>query len=174
MDAGLKHHQKCANDCETTAEIRQKLAHAQASARMQGASFIWLKQTLHAGKDAMQQWQFYEKKSAPPKIKDEYRGFWQKVVNIYAAKLQNFGKSISETSGSLESLQGIPTTPATLSCRSLSNQGQPARLTPMPSVIAIPGTPYLFKACRGEFYLKHPKSGKRYKVRDGVVSESDS
>lgn len=158
MNAGLRHHQRLANDANA-AGLRQKLAHARASARMQGASFIWLKKALSAGEDAMQQWSMYEKRSAPQWAVDEYRTFWGKVATIYAARLQSFGKSTDL--GTPESL--------------------PTRLVKdgiCPTVITIPGTPFLFKACRykmekdkscgnGEFYLKHPKSLRRYKVKDG-------
>lgn len=98
MNTGIRNHRRWANDCKTKDDLRKKLGMAQQSAQMVGNTFIWLKPSLHGGEDPMQQWQIYDKATAPKWAKDEYRSFWKKAVGIYQEDLKNFGKSITEIS----------------------------------------------------------------------------
>jgi len=163
MNAGIRNHRRWAKDCETKDALRTKLGMAQQSAGMVGNTFIWLRPSLTGREDPMQQWQMYEKATAPKWAKDEYRAFWKKVVGIYQEKLKDFGKSITENFGP----------------RTLTKGRQPQNGIPIPhplwmrsgSSIMRKGCCYSMhkdSACRaGEFYLTHPMSKKQYRVRTG-------
>ncbi len=160
MNAGIRNHRSRANDCKTKQDLQRKLALAKQSARLSGASFIWLKSNLNGSEGLLEQWAFYDKATAPKWAKDEYRAFWNKTVSIYQEKLKNFGKSISIS-------------PVLPEGKTIVNAKQ--RVNPL---WIVPGTSIMRKGCyysmhkdhackAGEFYLTHPKSKKRYRVKTG-------
>ncbi len=159
MNAGIRNHRRWAKNCETKDALRTKLGLAQQSAQMVGNTFIWLKLSLTGREDPMQQWQVYEKITAPKWAKDEYRSFWKKAVGIYQERLTNFGKSITEEFES-----------RTLTKGKTSPIANPLWMRSGSSIMRKGCYYSMHKdaSCRkGEFYLTHPKSKKSYRVRTG-------
>jgi len=160
MNTGISAHRKWANACETKQELQKKLALAQQSAKMVGSSFIWLKPHMNGSEQSMQQWSVYDSAMAPKWAKDEYKAFWKKAAGIYQEKLKNFGKSISM----VPDLQKGRTANLNL------NKVGPL-LVARGSSIMRKGCYYSMHkdhTCKGgEFYLTHPKSKKKYRVKAG-------
>ena len=162
MNAGLQFHRNRAKDADEK-QVREYLAVARRSKSMKSHLVIWLKGRITSDDNHMSQWATYDRKSAPRWVKDEYKAFWTKVVDIYAGQIATARKSLpSPDRGKLE-------------------RGSNGTITPVP-VEFVPGTTFLRKALTysmekdsscadGEFYLLHPKSGKRYKCKAGNLAE---
>ncbi len=162
---GLGFHQRQANSCKTKADVRIKLAMARKSKTIRD-NFIWIRQDLTGHENAMQQWHSYQKNTAPKYILQEYRAFWDKAIEIYNKRLAGLSK------GRIAQLEEELVPPEA-----------------KPRLVFIAGTsklmviqPELVKGCRytlekdedakdGEFYMVHPVSGKRYKVKHGKSDE---
>lgn len=144
MEHGLKFHRNRIKGANTNT-LKRHLADAQRSQAMGSDTIMWLKSHMNNDAPSLAQWATYKSKTAPDWVVKEYKGFWGKAIDLYTAEIEAVEKGF--------------------------------RLTSL-----IPGTSFVAKSVTysmekdkscadDEFYLLHPKSKKRYKVKIGKPEE---
>ena len=95
MSVGMRHYQSQANKTTSIPKLKMWIAEAKDKVKMSVSSFFWLKVKLTPGENPMSQWRCYGTKAAPVHIINEYKEFWDDVIDVHQKRIDKLEKKFN-------------------------------------------------------------------------------